>query len=298
MGGRLDATNAIDADAALIASIDIDHIEWLGPDREAIGREKAGIFRPGRPAIVADRNPPASVVDYAAEIGAELELIGRDFDFVPDGEHGWREAVAPANDPPLPLPPFGGREQYANAAACAAVVHGLQGVLPVPRDALAAGIRNARLRARFERCEIAGVEWLFDVAHNPAAAAVLKSSLARLPAAPRTFAVFAAMGDKDLGGVLAPFVGDVTGWLVTQSDPERGAPPERLAALLAELGAQAVETAPDVAAAVGAARARVQPGDRVLVFGSFHTVGAATAALGLYSASSPLGTPPARWTRV
>lgn len=297
MGGRLDATNAVDADAALIASIDLDHMEWLGPDREAIGREKAGVFRAGRPAIVADRNPPASVLAHARETGAELVLIGRDFDFVAIGEE-WRETPAAAGDAPLPLPPFGGREQYGNAAACAAVVRHMQSQLPVAHGALAAGIRHARLRARFERHTIDGVEWVFDVAHNPAAAQVMQGSLARLPRAGRTLAVFAAMRDKDLSGVLAPFVAEVDAWLVAQADPERGAPPELLAAQLAALGARRVEVLPDVAGAVAAAGAMADPGDRVLTFGSFHTVGAATAALQLYSAASPLGTPPARWTRV
>src|SRR5690606_11182828 len=141
--------------------------------------------RPGRPAIVADRAPPASLLAHAEALGAELALIGRDFDYDAHGRE-WRDPYAPDADGALPLPPFGGSEQFANAAASAAVVSRMQPLLPVTRAALAAGIRNARLRARFERRMVDGVEWVFDVAHNPAAAAVLHGSLAALPRAPRT----------------------------------------------------------------------------------------------------------------
>jgi dihydrofolate synthase/folylpolyglutamate synthase len=294
MGGRLDATNAVDADCALIVSVDLDHQEWLGNTREAIGREKAGIMRPGKPAIIADRNPPQSVLEHAASIGADARVIGRDFDFRRESDSQWSREGAIT---PLPRPAFGGDEQFANAAACAAVVDALSGVLPVSDAALARGIRNAYLRGRFERHVIDGVEWVFDVGHNPAAAKGLRASLGRLPAATRTFAVFAAMQDKDLTGTLAPFTDVVEQWFVTQASPDRGATGASLAALLAGLGAQ-VTTLPDVVAACAAARARARPGDRVLVFGSFHTVGAATAALRLYSAPFPGGTQPATWTRV
>jgi dihydrofolate synthase/folylpolyglutamate synthase len=198
----------------------------------------------------------------------------------------------------LPLPPFGGDEQFGNAAACAAVVDCLAADLPVGDDALAAGIQNAYLRGRFERRDVDGVEWVFDVAHNPAAAAVLAASVARLPRATRTLAVFAAMRDKDLDGVVAPFRSSVDAWFVTQANAERGATGEELRAVLAASGARAVEVVADVATATASARAAAQPGARVLVFGSFVTVGAATDALGLYCAPSRLGGQPAKWTRV
>jgi dihydrofolate synthase/folylpolyglutamate synthase len=295
MGGRLDATNAIDTDCALIVSIDLDHQAWLGDTREAIGREKAGIMRAGKPAVIADRDPPKSVLDHAASIGAVTHLIGRDFDYRREEADQWRRcAGAPSL---LPRPSFGGEEQYANAAACAAVVETLSGSLPVSDAALARGIRNAYLRGRLERHTVGGVEWVFDVGHNPAAAAGLRASLDRLPPAARTYGIFAAMQDKDLTGVVAPFVDIVRHWFVTQASPDRGASAPSLAALLGGLGAE-VTAAADVPAACAAAQAAAQPGDRVLVFGSFHTVGAATAALRLYSAASPGGEQPATWTRV
>jgi dihydrofolate synthase/folylpolyglutamate synthase len=297
MGGRLDASNAVDADCALIVSVDLDHREWLGEDREAIGREKAGIIRPGKPVVIADRDPPASVLAHAASEGALARVIGRDFDFqrVP---LGWQRTGDGAATGTLPLPSFGGAEQYGNAAACAAVVGELAADLPVSDAALAAGIRDAYLRGRLERHSVDGVEWLFDVAHNPAAAGVLAASLARLPPASKTFAVFAAMRDKDLAGVFAPFLESVEIWFVTQANAERGASGSALAEILEARGARGVECCVDVAAACAAARAAARAGDRVLVFGSFHTVGAATAALGLYCAPSRLGDQPIKWTRV
>jgi dihydrofolate synthase/folylpolyglutamate synthase len=320
MGGRLDASNTVDADCALIVSIDLDHREWLGEDREAIGREKAGIMRRDKPVVLADRDPPRSVLAHAAAVGALPYLIGRDFDYLretgdgrrdagggasagDDGaraggtRRGWRRARSPDDSPLLPLPPFGGEEQYGNAAACAAVVERLGAALPVGDSALAAGIRNAYLRGRLERHVVDGVEWVFDVGHNPAAASVLASSLAKLPRARRTFAVFAGMRDKDLAGVFAPLVAGVDGWFVTQANAERGATGAELEDILVACGARCVQTAPDVASACQAARAAAARDERVLVFGSFHTVGAATAALGLYCAPSRAGEQPSTWTR-
>lgn len=296
MGGRLDASNAVDADCALIVSIDLDHREWLGDDREAIGREKAGIMRRGKPVIIADRNPPRSLLTCAAAEGALPHMIGVDFDFR-RAPNGWCRTRGDERRV-LPLPTFGGDEQYGNAAACAAVVDCLTAELPVGDDALAAGIRNAYLRGRFERHEVDGVEWVFDVAHNPAAVTVLEASIARLPRPARTLAVFAAMRDKDLAGVVAPFVSSVDTWFVTQANAERGATGEELRDVLAASGARTIEIAADVATATSVARAVAQPGTRVLVFGSFLTVGAASDALGLYCAPSRMGGRPAKWTRV
>ncbi|HET8696206.1 MAG TPA: folylpolyglutamate synthase/dihydrofolate synthase family protein [Gammaproteobacteria bacterium] len=296
MGGRLDSANAVDADCALIVSIDLDHREWLGPDREAIGREKAGIVRRGRPAIVADRDPPRSVLEHAAAEGAHVALIGRDFDYRRAG-NGWRRRTDPDSAPPLPLPEFGGDEQLGNAAACAAVADALRADLPVSDAQLAAGIRHAQLRGRFELHDVDGVQWVFDVAHNPAAAQILRSSIARLPPR-RTLAVFAAMRDKDLAGVLEPFVASVEQWFVTQAAPDRGATGPELRDTLAAAGARTISVSANVPAACAAARSAARPGDRVVVFGSFVTVGAAAEALGLYCAPSPRGAPPATWTRV
>ncbi|HEY3518338.1 MAG TPA: cyanophycin synthetase [Gammaproteobacteria bacterium] len=296
MGGRLDATNALDTDCALIVSIDLDHREWLGETREAIGREKAGIVRAGKPVVIGDRAVPASVLEHAAAAHAVPYLIGRDFDFRRDGAV-WRRSRDSDAAAPFPLPPFGGAEQFANAASCAAVVAALAADLPVGDAALSKGIANAYLRGRLERHDVDGVEWVFDVGHNPAAAAGLEAALRRLPARKRTWIVFAAMRDKDLKGVVEPFAASADGWFVAQASTDRGATGDELATLLESLGAGHVHVAADVAAACAAARAATAPADRVVVYGSFHTVGAALEALRLYCAPSPLVDRPATWTR-
>jgi dihydrofolate synthase/folylpolyglutamate synthase len=174
----------------------------------------------------------------------------------------------------------------------------LSSSLPVPERALAAGIEAAVLRGRFERHVVDGVDWVFDVGHNPAAAAVLETSLRRLPAAGRTWMVFAAMRDKDLSGVLQPLVAVAAGWFVGQASTDRGATGAELGTLLESLGAAHIVVAGDVAGACAAARTAAAPGDRVLVYGSFLTVGAAREALRLYCAPSPLVDRPATWIRV
>jgi dihydrofolate synthase/folylpolyglutamate synthase len=297
MGGRLDATNAVDTDCALIVSIDLDHREWLGETRDVIGREKAGIVRRGKPVVIGDRAVPRSVLEHVAEQGARPYLIGRDFDFRREDSR-WRRTRDPESVPPLPLPPFGGDEQFANAASCAAVVELLSSSLPVSHAALAAGIATAVLRGRLERHDLDGVDWVFDVGHNPAAAAVLETSLRRLPNAARTWVVFGAMRDKDLAGVVQPMVAAAAGWFVARAGADRGATGEELGALLESLGAALIVVADDIAAACAAARTEAVPGDRVVVYGSFLTVAAAMEALRLYCAPSPLVDRPATWTRV
>lgn len=288
MGGRLDAVNAIDSDAALIVSIDLDHREWLGEDRDAIGLEKAGIVRADRPAIVGDANPPASLLSAIQDSGAIGILRGRDFDFVADGSRF--ELVSgglPAG--PLPVPGFGGAIQADNAAACAAAVGTLQAVLPVSDEALAEGLRRARAPGRWQRLTTGGVEWIFDVAHNPAAVARLRQELDGLPRPRRTVAVFAAMRDKELACLVEPFSAEVERWFVAPVDSERSATPEALRDLLHSLGAGSVEIHRDIATATLAARSCAGVGDRVLVFGSFYTVGPATAALGIYCEARSVG---------
>jgi dihydrofolate synthase/folylpolyglutamate synthase len=282
MGGRLDAVNAVDADAMLIASVDMDHEAWLGKDRESIGREKAGVMRAGRPAIVGDRDPPATVLGHAAAIGAKLRLIGRDFEAVNEGER-WTYRSETSCWSGLPSVPFTSPVQLGNAAACVAVVESLQSELPVRPADIASGLAAAELRGRLEKRLRGGVEWIFDVAHNPAAARVLRRSLDELPAPARTLAVFGAMFDKDIAGVLRQFADLVAEWHVAQVDTERGASLASLLEQVALLGRGPAHGHQDVAAACAAAEAAARPGDRVVVFGSFYTVGPAMAALGLYS---------------
>lgn len=288
MGGRLDAVNAIDADAALIVSVDLDHMEYLGPDRDAIGYEKAGIARPDRPVIVADRDPPQGLLDEIGRRGGRVALIGIDFSAESLGDRFTYQS-ANRSGHRFPRPAFGGRIQLDNAAAVVAVVDAMQAELPVTDASIARGLESARLKGRFDRVVVGRgdnvtasdpTEWVFDVAHNPAAAELFGEALADLDPVPRTIAVFGAMGDKDIAAVVRPFVAIVDAWFVGGVDSERGAKAEGLAALLEREGARNVTVCADVAAATRAAQSTAA--DRVLVFGSFYTVGPAMQAVGLY----------------
>jgi len=297
LGGRLDAVNAVDADVSVVTSVALDHQVWLGETRDAIGREKAGILRRARPGVVAERAPPRGLLAEAERLGAELRLIGRDFDGRAQPDTGdWLYRGWTSVETVLPMPAFGGQEQLENAAACVAVIQCLGSSLPVDADVLVRGLAGAWLPGRIEHRTIGDTAWVFDVAHNPVAAVALAKELARLPALTPTVAVVGVMSDKDIPGVLAPLIPVVDEWVVTQADPQRGATAESLAAALADRGITGVSVEPGLAEACRAARARARPGGRVLVFGSFYTVGPAMSALGLYCAPSQPGDVPARWT--
>ncbi len=281
LGGRLDAVNALDADLALVASIDLDHQHWLGDTREAIGLEKAGIFRPGRPAIMGDRDPPKAVLEYADTLGAQLWRAGLDFECVRHDDDYWDYRGRCSTIAGLPRPSLPGQIQYDNAAACLAAVEAMQSAMPVASGAIAAALQSVRLSGRLERAWIGAAEWIFDVAHNPAAAALLAQELTRRPAAGRTFAIVGFMADKDISGVLRPFVGLVDEWLTTQAETERAAQPQVLISALEALGCGPARPVDNAALASVVAAAEVQPGDRVVVFGSFQIVGPVMAALKL-----------------
>jgi dihydrofolate synthase/folylpolyglutamate synthase len=297
LGGRLDAVNAVQPDASLIVSVSLDHQHWLGNTRDVIGREKAGIARSGKSAVIADREPPEGLLEAARAVGAELRLIGRDFDRKREGSLGsWSYQGRGSVITGLPMPSFGGGEQADNAAACVAVVESLGAILPVDRGAIARGIGRAELRARIERRDVDGVEWVFDVAHNPAATGVLSAALQRDGGPRRTLAVVGIMGDKDVGGVLEPLIPIVDQWILTQAETDRGAPPEVLRTALAARDVVGTCVRPNVVEACRAAQSMSRPGDRVVVFGSFYLVGPAMSALGLYCAPSQPGDVSARWT--
>lgn len=279
MGGRLDAVNAIDTDAAVIVSIDMDHMEYLGNSRDAIGREKAGIVRSGRPVIVGDRRPPQGLLEEIDRRGGAPVLIGSDFGVQasPEGLEFWQRGEASRS---FPRPGFGGRIQLDNAAAVVATVDALGDRLSVDDAAIAAGLARVTLRGRFDRRTVGGRQWIFDVAHNQAAAALFHEALSELPHTGTTVAVFGAMHDKDIPAVIAPFVDIVDAWLVGNVDSDRGARAEDLVVMLGGLGARTAMAYADVESAARAALA--MSAERVLVFGSFYVVGPAMKAVGLY----------------
>jgi dihydrofolate synthase/folylpolyglutamate synthase len=278
LGGRLDAVNLIDADVALVTALDIDHVEWLGPDRESIAREKAGIFRSGRPAVCSDPVAPAAIAARAGQIGARLYQLGRQYSYTPNGDR-WRFVAPPDAELDLPRPRLVGEFQLQNAAGVVMALQALRPRLRIPADAIAAGLSTVALAGRFQR--IAGpVEWILDVAHNPHAAASLAANLRALPPR-RVHAVVGVLKDKDGPGVLAPLAPLVDVWHVGGLVGRRGAPAEVLSSVLAQLPVRGpVHAHATIDAALASARTRASAGERVIAYGSFLTVAAASRLLG------------------
>ena len=275
IGGRLDAVNVFDADAAVVTPVDIDHVHWLGPDRESIGREKAGIFRPGSPAVIADRDPPASLVAEAERIGARCLRLGRDFDGVPAGG-GWRWQGPEGGVDELPAPPLTGRFQLDNAAAALMALDAI-GRLPEPA-AVRRGIAGTRLAGRFQVLP-GEVPVVLDIAHNPHAARSLAATLRSSRTPGREIAVAGLLEDKDAAGVIDATADVFDRWYVAQPAGARGGSAEALARTVRlRVRNAAVEVCGDVPSALRRARAAVRPGDRIVVFGSCYTVGEVLAA--------------------
>ncbi|MBB6367106.1 dihydrofolate synthase/folylpolyglutamate synthase [Xanthomonas sacchari] len=279
LGGRLDAVNLVDADVAVITTVDIDHTDWLGNDREAIGAEKAGIARPWKPLVLGEIDPPSSVLRRAYAIGANALRAGSDFFHEPIDAERWRWRDV-GTELQLPLPQLRAPVQRANAATAIAALRALRRSLP--RSAYAEGIAAARLRGRLQPCVRDGVEVLVDVGHNPQAARELAAALQAQPVAGRTCAVFAALADKDAAGVVEALAAQVDAWHLAGLGGNRGQSAAQLRARLASTAAAEAGVAESVAQALQATLAQARPGDRVLVFGSFHT--AAEALHWLHSA--------------
>jgi dihydrofolate synthase/folylpolyglutamate synthase len=284
MGGRLDAVNIADPDVAVVASIAIDHAEWLGPDLQSIAVEKAGIFRAGRPAIFGgDEPPPASLVRAAATLGARLRILGRDFHASEGPGDRWDLEVAAASGvhrlTRLPRPALGGAAQVGNAATAIAALCELHDRLPLRRDAIDSGLERVCLPGRFQRIADGDFEWVLDVAHNPAAARILASSLRGMRGKGRTIAVCGLLADKDVSGVLAELDGCIDAWIAAATEGARGLADFELADRARKAGI-AMRRGGDVAAAMELATHIARAGDRIVVFGSFHTVGPALTVLG------------------
>ena len=278
LGGRLDAVNLIDPDCAVITSIDLDHMEFLGNDRETIGREKAGIMRTGRPVVVSDPMPPQSVLDHATEIGAELWCAGRDFSFAGDKQQwGWAASSAKGGRrySGLAYPALRGANQLVNASGVLAALTALREQLPVTAQAVRNGLALVELPGRFQL--IPGQPTLvLDVAHNPHSVAALTANLDAMGYYPTTHAVFGAMADKDLGPMLARVLPLIDKWYFTDLPTPRAASAQALQAFLqAQQPRAGVTTATfaDPLQALQAALLAADPADRIVVFGSFFTVG-------------------------
>lgn len=275
LGGRLDAVNVLDADLALVTSIGIDHVEWLGRTRESIGREKAGIMRPGNPAVCSSSKPPHSLRNHAQAIGAPLYLAGHDFDF-DRHDGGWNFTAGDRRLEQLPLPHPYSLCQVRNAAGALMALEQLAGKLPVDETAIRAGLRGACPRGRFQLVP-GEPPLILDVAHNLQAVQELGRSLRTLPDKGRLHVVIGMLQDKDHAKVLGELANYADVWHLVGIEGARGCAADFLAGVLAQSVSHhgSVHEQPNVADALASIRSNHQPGDRVLVTGSFITVGAA-----------------------
>ena len=270
LGGRLDAVNVVDADCAVLTSIGIDHVEFLGDSREEIGREKAGIFRPGRPAVIADPDPPRSVLGS----DAKLLLLGRDFGYQPQGTQ-WSYWGPAGRRSGLAHPALRGAMQLRNASAAFAALDTLREQLPIAMQDVRRALAEVALPGRFQvlpgRPQI-----VLDVAHNPEAAAALAANLGDSGFSPETIAVFGMLRDKDIAGVVRAVAPRITRWHLTSLPGPRGADAEELFEILSKENIKTQATKhPTVASALAAAKNEAAENDKIVVFGSFLTVAGA-----------------------
>lgn len=274
LGGRLDAVNIVDPDCAVITSIDLDHTALLGPDRESIGREKAGIMRTGCPVVVSDPMPPQSVVDHAVAIGADLWRFGRDFNFSGDKQQ-WSWAGRGRRYSGMAYPALRGANQLVNASGVLAALESLRSQLPVTAQAIRNGLAMVTLPGRFQIVPGEPV-LVLDVAHNPHSVAALAENLDAMGYYPSTHAVFGAMADKDLDAMLRRIGPLVDHWYLCDLPLPRAAKAVDLVApcqAASHRPAVPVEVHDDPQSALQAAVRRSDPTDRIVVFGSFYTVG-------------------------
>ncbi|ARA75726.1 bifunctional tetrahydrofolate synthase/dihydrofolate synthase [Pectobacterium brasiliense] len=266
LGGRLDATNIVDADVSVVTSIAIDHTDWLGNDRESIGREKAGIFRQGRPAVVGEPDMPGTIADVAAEKGAQLHRRGRDWEYSMQRETwSWQDKQRELSRLPLPNVPL------ANAATALAALH--YSSLNVSEEAIRQGLQHAALPGRFQTVQ-ASPRLILDVAHNPHAAAYLANRLAELPKTGKVRAVVGMLSDKDIAGTLAHLTPLVDAWYCAPLEGPRGATAQQIAEHLTRS-----QSFSDVVTAWKQAMSEATEQDIVIVCGSFHTVAHVMEAL-------------------
>jgi len=278
LGGRLDAVNVVDADVAVITTVDLDHMDYLGPTRDDIGREKAGIFRPGRPAVIGESDVPRSMLAHAEETGVRLLRIGVDYGFVAEGGQ-WRYWGPGGARYGLPYPALRGAYQLGNAATVLTTLDVLRDRLPVTSGAIREGLLEVVLPGRFQVLP-GRPTVVLDVAHNPQAARALADALGAMGFHPETIAVFGMYADKDIAGVVAHMRPRIDRWLVAPLAGPRGATVERIAGELETAGVapQSIRRFATIGDAWRAAGVAAGEADRIVAFGSFLTVAAALAA--------------------
>ena len=277
LGGRLDAVNAFDAACAVVTSVDLDHMEYLGPTREHIAFEKAGIFRFGRPAVCAALPAPESLLRHARDIGAHLLLREREFGFVAR-QHEWQYWGPCGKRNGLPYPALRGTHQLVNASACLAALDSLRERLPVTMNDVRAGLLQVENPGRFQVLP-GRPTVILDVAHNPQAAQALAGNLQQMKRQGRTVAVFSMLRDKDIRGVIDAVKPHIDHWCIASIESPRAAPIEIIERHLLDAdAAAAVSTCESMAAAYARACGMTTEDDKILAFGSFYTVAAVMRA--------------------
>lgn len=270
LGGRLDAINIFEPTVSVVVSVDLDHQAYLGDTREKVGFEKAGIYRAGKAAICADPNPPQSLLEHAANIGADLKLLGRDFG-ITRMDNQWSFHMGDSHRHALPIPALRGEYQLVNAATALAALEALKPLLPVGIGAIKRGLLEVDWPGRFQVLPGRPLTVL-DVGHNPHAARALADSLKRLAFASKRIAVFSMLSDKDLPSVVDLLKDEFDEWLVAGLDMPRGRSADDIASELEGMGIKGVSRFASVPEAWDAALSRASENDRIVVFGSFHTV--------------------------
>ncbi len=291
MGGRLDATNAIDPTASLITNVSLDHCDWLGADIEAIAFEKAGIMRHGVPTVFASTDVPRAITRHAGDCGARLLLRGRDFDYARGTAGRWDWSGADRRLENLPAPGLRGDFQFGNAAAVLALLEaaGLERALDPAR--VAEVLPGLALAGRLQSIRAGGANWLLDVAHNSAAAQALARALASIGSrgddTGATWAVVGLLDDKDVDGIVAALDPRIDHWIATTASSPRALPAIELARQVANACARPCRVIERLEDAMEYARREGAGEDTVLVTGSFYIVGPALERLRLYSPRTP-----------
>ena len=283
LGGRLDVVNSIDHDVSLITSISLDHQSWLGDNRDSIGLEKAGVMRKGQPSVISDRDPPKSILEFSHNIGSKIYKIGSDFDFrIKDNEWDYLSPICDIYS--LNFPSFGGNIQLNNASGAIKSTQILRRSLPVSSINIKKGISKTQIKGRIDRHNIGGIEWLFDVAHNPGSTRVLAEELESIIKKGKFFAIFSMMKDKDIEQSithLAPFIDE---WHITPLDGDRGASSQDIVKKVSKKGVF-LDTLffchDTIDLAYSSVRTSARKGDLVVVFGSFRIVSPVMHLLGL-----------------
>ena len=282
LGGRLDAVNAIEPDGGIITNISMDHADWLGDSLESIAAEKAGIMRSGKPFVFGARQTFAAIERSAQERGARLLTVGTDFDFRKSTDGSWQWSGQRIQLDQLPLPGLAGSFQLENAAAVLALIEALGRDDILQQDRIRRAFGRLQLPGRFQFIN-KGCEWLVDVAHNEGGARALAQSLAERPGKGKTIAVIGVLGDKDVTAIVGPLVPHVDEWIVVTPQSPRALPANQLGTQIAVQGDCPVLVATSIENGLSEAARRASASDRVLICGSFYTVGPALAWLEIYS---------------